>query len=57
MPKKNEEIVEIKPLDNKSVCITVTGETPLIVHAWSDKAKKMMLDFVYDQQIAGSAGK
>lgn len=41
---KKEEIIEIKPLEIKNVPIRIVGDTPLIVHAWSDKAKKMMLD-------------
>lgn len=42
--KKVEEIVEIKPLDIKEVKIKIVGDTPLIVHAWSEKAKRMMLE-------------
>jgi hypothetical protein len=42
--KKAEEIVEIKPLDIKEVKIKIVGDTPLIVHAWSEKAKRMMLE-------------
>lgn len=42
--KKEETIISIKPLDIKMVPITIVGDTPLIVHAWSEKAKKMMLD-------------
>lgn len=41
---KTEEIVEIRALNIKKVKIRIVGDTPLIVHAWSDKAKKMMLD-------------
>ena len=42
--KKTEEVVEIKPLDNRQVKIEIIGDTPLIVHAWSDKSKRMMLE-------------
>lgn len=42
--KKEEAIVSIKPLDIKMIPIKIVGDTPLIVHAWSEKAKKMMLD-------------
>lgn len=42
--KKTEEIVEIRPLDIKEVKIKIVGDTPLIVHAWSEKAKRMMLE-------------
>lgn len=44
MATKKEEMVEIKSLDIKTAKIRIVGETPLIVHAWSDKAKQMMLD-------------
>lgn len=42
--KQEEAVVTIKPLDIKVVPIKIVGDTPLIVHAWSEKAKKMMLD-------------
>lgn len=42
--KKEETLISIKPLDIKMVPIKIVGDTPLIVHAWSEKAKKMMLD-------------
>lgn len=42
--KKEVEVLEIRPLEIKSVPIRIVGDTPLIVHAWSEKAKKMMLD-------------
>jgi hypothetical protein len=38
------EIVELKPIDIGRIPITLEGDTPLIVHAWSEKAKKMMLE-------------
>lgn len=41
---KKEELIEIKPLDIQKAEIRIIGDTPLIVHAWSDKAKKMMLE-------------
>lgn len=44
MATKKEETVQIKPLNIQRVNIRIVGDTPLIVHAWSDKAKKMMLD-------------
>ena len=40
---KKEEVVEIKPLDIQRLKIRIVGDSPLIVHGWSDKAKKMML--------------
>lgn len=42
--KKVEEVIEIRPLDIKMVKVRIVGDTPLIVHAWSEKAKRMMLE-------------
>ena len=45
MAKKNEEVVvSIMPLEEKTVKVRIVGLTPLIVHSWSEKAKKEMLD-------------
>lgn len=44
MAKKEETVVQIKPLDIKKVNIRIVGDTPLIVHAWTEKAKREMLD-------------
>lgn len=41
---KTTETVAIKPLKLKEIPIRIVGDTPLIVHAWSEKAKKEMLD-------------
>lgn len=43
--KKAETVVaEIRPLDIKRVKIKIVGDSPLIVHAWSEKAKRQMLE-------------
>ena len=45
MAKANEkEVINIKPLELKRVNIRIVGDTPLIVHAWSEKAKRQMLE-------------
>lgn len=41
---KKAEVVEIKPVELRSVTLKIVGDTPLIVHAWSEKAKRMMLE-------------
>ena len=41
---KEVEVLEIKALDIKTVPIKLVGDSPLIVHAWSEKAKRIMLD-------------
>ncbi len=42
--KKVEGPVEIKPLAIKTIQIEIIGVTPLIVHAWSEKARREMLE-------------
>ena len=42
--KKDNEVIEIRPIDIRKAQLRIVGDTPLIVHAWSEKAKKMMLD-------------
>lgn len=41
---KKTELVEIKPIEMCTVEVTLVGDTPLIMHAWSEKAKRMMLE-------------
>ena len=43
MATKNT-VAEIRPLDIQKVKVTIESDTPLIMHKWSDKAKKEMLD-------------
>ena len=40
---KDQEIISIKPIKRVTTEITLIGDSPLIVHAWSEKAKKEML--------------
>ena len=42
--KKQESIIEVKPIEVVSTNIRIVGTSPLIVHAWSHKAKQEMLD-------------
>lgn len=44
MATKKTEIVEIKPIEMQTTQLTIVGDTPLIMHAWSEKAKKQVLD-------------
>lgn len=44
MKKNKEELVEIMPIVTKVALVTIVGDTPLICHAWSTKAKRMMLE-------------
>lgn len=44
MTAKNVETIEIKPIEIQKTTIRVVGDTPLIMHAWSEKAKREILD-------------
>ena len=38
------ELIEIRPIVIQKTTIRIVGDTPLIMHAWSEKAKREMLD-------------
>lgn len=44
--KKTDETIVIKmeKIEEKSVKLRIVGDTPLIMHCWSEKSKKQMLD-------------
>ena len=45
MAKKAETaLFEIKPIEMVDIPLRIVGDSPLIVHAWSEKAKRMILD-------------
>lgn len=44
MATKNESTIVIKPIKKESGIITIVGDSPLIVNAWSEKAKREMLE-------------
>lgn len=41
---KESEAVILRPIEIKKTTVRVVGDTPLIMHAWSEKAKRMMLE-------------
>lgn len=43
-PAKNDIAIELPRLDIQILEVPLVGDTPLIVHAWSIKAKREMLD-------------
>lgn len=51
---KKTELIEIKPLKMKEVTVRIVGDTPLIMHAWSAKAKREIL---YKEVFGKSLGK
>lgn len=42
--KKQDVAIEIRPVKIVRTKLTIVGDSPLIVHAWSEKAKRMMLE-------------
>lgn len=43
MATKKVELIEIKPIEMTEVTVRIVGDTPLIMHAWSAKAKREIL--------------
>lgn len=44
MATKATEVVEIRPIEITKIRLRIVGDTPLIMHAWSEKAKREMLE-------------
>lgn len=44
MAKKETEVIVIKPVEIAVTQVNIVGDTPLIMHCWSEKAKRMMLE-------------
>ena len=44
MATKKTETVTIKPMSIQTIKIRIVGDSPLITHAWDEKAKRQMLD-------------
>lgn len=42
--KKEEQVFEIPAIDIRTLELRLVGDSPLICHRWSDKAKRQMLD-------------
>ena len=51
---KKTELIEIKPIEMQDVTVKIVGVTPLIVHAWSAKAKREIL---YKQVFGKALGR
>lgn len=49
--------IQIQPLRLEKLTLTLMGTTPLIVHAWSEKAKQMMLDKQMKKAAKGKEAK
>ena len=53
----NETTVTLPPLRIETIRVTLIGDTPLIVHRWSEKAIKQMLDKQMKKATAGKEAK
>lgn len=40
----NEQVITIPALDIRTATVKIVGDSPLIMHKWSEKAKKEILD-------------
>ena len=49
--KKTGAIITIKPLKINTMNVRIVGDSPLIMHKWSEKAKKEMLDAMTNKEI------
>ena len=43
LPERATERIEIKKVPVEKVRVKIIGDTPLLVHAWSEKVKKQLL--------------
>lgn len=41
---KNEDVINIVPIKKKYARVRIVGTSPIIIHAWSEKAKREMLE-------------
>lgn len=41
-----DAVIQIPPIEIKTYVLRIVGDSPLITHAWSEKAKKEMRDKV-----------
>ena len=57
MAANSTTTVVLPPLQIETVNVTLIGDTPLIVHRWSEKAKKQMLDKQMKKATAGKEPK
>ncbi|MBR3722230.1 MAG: hypothetical protein IKN12_05630 [Selenomonadaceae bacterium] len=55
--KKDEEKLNVLPLVIKEYDLRIVGTSPLICHAWSEKAKKMMLNKTMKKATTGKEAK
>ena len=55
--KKTAEIVNIKPIEDKIAVVRIVGDTPLIVHKWTEKMKRALPAGARAAELAGITDK
>lgn len=55
--KPSEQAITLPRLNIQMIKLRLVGDSPLIVHAWSEKSKKMMLDKMLKKANTGRAAK
>lgn len=55
--KPTDTPIELPPLDVRILTLTLVGDSPLICHAWSEKAKRQMLSKQMKEAKQGKAAK
>ena len=53
MKTKEQVVIELPRLNIHEIDVTLVGDSPLISHRWSEKAKKEMLDKQYEESEEG----
>lgn len=56
-PQESEMGIQLPQFDTRTIRIRLEGTSPLITHAWSEKAKKMMRDKQMGKATAGKENK
>lgn len=46
---KNIELIEIKPIEIKKTTIRIVGDTPLIMHAWSEEEVRYVCKIIFSK--------
>ena len=56
-PKTTNSVIDLPPLNIQRIDVSIVGDSPLISHAWSKKAKEQMLAKQMKKAATGKAAK
>ena len=57
MATKKEQVITIKPIVDRTAVIRIVGDTPLIVHKWTEKMKRALPAGARAAELAGITDK